>query len=73
MTDTNGNTLILDQNARIINNQIYVPNSSAIIKDNAVFLPAVGAYKQESTGNYFLPNEADPDSPTLIDDVIVNM
>ena len=73
MTDTNGNTLILDQNARLINNQIYVPNSSAIIKDNAVFLPAPTAYKEEATGNYFLPNEADSSSPTLIDDVIVNM
>ena len=73
MTDTLGNTLILDQNARIINNQIYVPNSSAIIKDNAAYLPAPTAYKEEATGNYFLPNEADPTSPTLIDDVIVNM
>ena len=73
MTDATGNTLILDQNARIVNNQIYVPNSSAIIKDNAAYIPAPTAYKDEASGNYFLPNNADPNSPTMIDDVVVNM
>ena len=50
-----------------------MPNSSAIIKDNAAFVPAPTAYKDEASGNYFLPNEADPESPTMIDDVVVNM
>ena len=36
---SNGLTLVLDQNARVIDGQIYVPNATAIIKDNHVFLP----------------------------------
>ena len=61
----------LDQNARLIDQVVYVPNSTALLKDNAVFLPMPNAYLDQATGNYFMP--ASPgQAPVQLLEVVVN-
>ena len=68
----NGVTLFLDQNARLIDGKVFVPNSLAKIKNDVVFVPAPTALHDMTTDSYFLPNELDPNNPTLLDEVLVD-
>ena len=43
-----------------------------MIKDGKVFLVQPTAFKDEKTGNYFVPNAAQPDNPIMISEVIVD-
>ena len=57
--------LVLDQNAKIVDGEVYVPNPDAIIKGEKVFVPEPNATQGES-GNWCLPNG------TVLDEVIVS-
>ena len=70
--DSSGNTLILDQNAIKENGLIYVPNANALIKDGKVFVPAPTAFLDEASGNYYIPNTADPTKPIKLPEVVVD-
>ena len=56
--------LVLDQNAKVIDGKVYVPNSEAVIKGDTVFVPEPNA--KQNGSDWCLPNG------TVLDEVIVS-
>ena len=64
---------MLDLNARIINGEVYTPDPDTVIKDGIVYVHQPTAYRDQATGNYFVPNADNPSSaPIMLSDVVVN-
>ena len=58
ITDEAGNILTLDLNGEIMEDGIFTPDATALLKNNQVFLPAPMVKKSETNENYYITHPA---------------
>ena len=67
--NANGLSLTADQNARLIDGQVYVLNPSGIVRDDMVFLPRPLASLDSNTGTYEVST---PSGKKLLENVFID-
>ena len=67
-----GVTLTLDQNARLIDGQVYTLNPSMIVKDDKCYKPRPNASFDSQQSLYYVPSDSETSGRQMLNDVFVS-